>query len=213
MLFIDSLQIRLMRKHFIVKTLIPVVCLCLWGSQAIAAENPQAVVQNGMDQILQILTQYPQDTHDRKEQIQAVVDGYFDFEAIARLAVGPRWKSLLPETQQEFTLEFSKLLFNTYVSDIQKYARQKLTYNRRTIDQGYVVVESLVGDQGGPVSLDYYLHLTDGKWKVYDISVQGMSLVANYRSQFHSILANSSFDRLSMMLRQKIALMCGSDRC
>ena len=212
MLFIARLQIGLMSKRFISITLILVVC-CLWGSQAIAAENPQAVVQNGMDQVLQILTQYPQDTLDRREQIQAVVDGYFDFEAIARLAVGPRWKSLLPEKQQEFTLEFSKLLFNTYVGDIQKYAKQKLTYNHRTIDQGYVVVETLVRDQGSPVSLDYYLHLTDGNWKVYDISVHGMSLVANYRSQFHSILANSSFDHLSMVLRQKIVQMCGSDRC
>jgi phospholipid transport system substrate-binding protein len=201
-----------MSKRFISITLILVVC-CLWGSQAIAAENPQAVVQNGMDQVLQILTQYPQDTLDRREQIQAVVDGYFDFEAIARLAVGPRWKSLLPEKQQEFTLEFSKLLFNTYVGDIQKYAKQKLTYNHRTIDQGYVVVETLVRDQGSPVSLDYYLHLTDGNWKVYDISVHGMSLVANYRSQFHSILENGSFDGLSIMLRQKIDQISGSNRC
>ena len=206
-------QIGLMSKRFISKTLILVVCLCLWGSQAIAAENPQTVVQNGTDQILKILTQYPQDTRDRREQIRAVVDGYFDFEGIASLAVGPLWKSVPPEKQQEFSLEFSKLLFNTYIGDIEKYVKQKLTYNHRTVDQGYVVVEALVRHQGGPVSLAYYLHLKDGNWKVYDIAVDGISLVANYRSQFHSILANSSFDHLSMMLRQKIAQICGSDRC
>ena len=132
---------------------------------------------------------------------------------MARLAVGPQWKSLLPEKQEEFTLEFSKLLFNTYVGDIQKYAQQKPTYNHRTINPDYVVVEALVRDQGGSVSLGYYLHLKDGNWKVYDVAVDGMSLLANYRSQFHSILANGSFDSLSMMLRQKIAQICGSDRC
>ncbi|MGO9378804.1 MAG: phospholipid-binding protein MlaC [Dissulfurispiraceae bacterium] len=213
MLFIARLQIGLMSKHFISKTLILVVCLCLWGSHATAAENPKAVVQSGMDQILKILTQHPQDTRARREQIQAVVDGYFDFEAMARLAVGPQWKSLLPEKQQEFTLEFSKLLFNTYIGDIQKYAQQKLTYNHRTIDQDYVVVEALVRDQGGTVSLGYYLHLKDGNWKVYDVAVDGMSLLANYRGQFQSILVNGTFDHLSMMLRQKIARMCGSNRC
>jgi phospholipid transport system substrate-binding protein len=206
-------QIGLMSKRFISKTLILVVCLYLWGSQAIAAENPQAVVQTGTDQILKILTQYPQDTRARKEQIRAVVDGYFDFEAIARLAVGPLWKSVPPEKQQEFTRDFSKLLFNTYIGDIEKYAKQMLTYNHRTINQDYIVVEALVRDQGGPVSLAYYLHLKDGNWKVYDIAVDGVSLVANYRSQFNSILANSSFDHLSMILRQKIAQMCGSNRC
>jgi phospholipid transport system substrate-binding protein len=213
MLLVAPFQIGLMGKRFICKTLILVVCLCLWGSQAIAAENPQAVVQTGMDRVLKILTQYPQDTRARREQIRAVIDGYFDFEAITRLAVGQRWESLPPEKQQEFTLDFSKLLFNTYIGDIQKYAKQMLTYNHRTINQDYVVVEALVRDQGGSVSLAYYLHLKDGNWNVYDIAVDGVSLVANYRSQFNSILANNSFDRLSMMLRQKIAQMCGADRC
>ena len=91
--------------------------------------------------------------------------------------------------------------------------RQKITYRQRPIYQGYVVVEALIRDQGGPVSLDYYLHLKDGNWKVYDVAVGGMSLVANYRNQFDQILANSSFDHLSMMLRQKIDQMCGFDRC
>ncbi|MGA3116399.1 MAG: ABC transporter substrate-binding protein [Syntrophobacteraceae bacterium] len=212
-MFVARSQIRLMSKRFISKTLILVVCLCLWGSQAIAADNPQAVVQTGTDQILKILMRYPQDTRTRREQIQAVVDGYFDFEAIARLAVGPRWQSLPPEKQQEFTRDFSKLLFNTHIGDLEKYAKQMLTYNHRTINQDYVVVEALVRDQGGPVFLAYYLHLKDGSWKVYDIAVDGVSLVANYRSQFHSILANSSFDHLSMMLKQKIAKLCGSNRC
>ena len=212
MLFVAHSQIGLMDR-FISKALILAACLCLWGSQALAGENPQAVIQTGMDQVLKILTLYPQDTRTRREQIQAVVDGYFDFEAIARLAVGPRWKSLLPEKQQEFTSDFSKLLFNTYIGDIQKYAKQELTYNHRTINQDYVVVETLVRDSGSPISLAYYLHFKDGNWKVYDIAVDGVSLVDNYRGQFNAILANSSFDRLSVMLRQKIAQMCGSNRC
>ena len=110
-------------------------------------------------------------------------------------------------------MEFSKLLFNTYIGDIEKYAKQNFTYNHRTINQDYVVVEAFVRDQGGTFSLDYYLHLKDGNWKVYDIAVNGMTMVANYRSQFDAMLANGSFDNLLMMLRQKIAQICGSDRC
>src|SRR5208337_3980406 len=148
MLFVARSQIESMSKHFIYRVLILVVCLCLWVPQAIAAGNPQAVVQTGMDQVLKILTQYPQDTRARREQIQTVVDGYFDFDAIARLAVGPQWKSLPPEKQQEFTMEFRKLLFNTYLGDIEKYAKQELTYNHRTVNQGYIVVDTLVRDKG-----------------------------------------------------------------
>jgi len=202
-----------MSKRFISKTLILVVCLCLWGSWAIAAEDPQAVVQTVTDQVRKILKQYPEDTRASREQIRAVVDGYFDFEAISRLAVGPRWKSLPPEKQQEFAQEFSKLLFNTYRGGIEKYAKQKTTYKHRQIYEGYVVVEALARDQGGSISLDYYLHLKDGNWKVYDVAVGGMSLAANYRNQFDSILAHGSFDDLSMTLREKIYQVCGSNRC
>jgi len=212
-MFAAHSQIGLMSKRFISEALILAVCLCLWGSQAIAAENPREVIQTGTNQIIKILAQYPQDTRARREQIQAAIDGYFDFEAIARLAVGPRWRSLSPEQRQDFTREFTKLLFNTYVGDLQKYATQKITYNQRTIDQGYVAVEANIRDQGGQVTLDYYLHLKDGNWKVYDIAVEGMSLVANYRNEFDSILANGSFDRLSTVLRQKIAQVCATGRC
>ena len=206
-------QSGLMGKRAISKTLIFAVCICLWGSPALAAESPQAVIQTGTDQILKILKQFPQDTRSRREKIQAAVDGYFDFEAIARLALGPRWRSLTLEKQQEFTLEFSKLLFNTYMGDIERFASQKITYNNRPIYQGYAVVEAVVWDQGGQVSIDYYLHLRDGNWKVYDVAVEGTSLVVNYRNQFDSILAKGSFEDLSMMLRQQIAQICGSNRC
>ena len=206
-------RIGSMSKRFISEMLVLAVCLCLWNSRATAAESPQTVVQSGTDHILKILKKYPQDTPTRREQIRAVIDGYFDFEAIARLAVGPRWRGLTPENRQEFTQEFSKLLFNTYIGDIEEYAGQRITYTNRSIFEGYVAVEAHVEDRSGPVTIDYYLHLRDGNWKVYDVAVAGLSLAANYRDQFSSVLANGSFEDLSMMLRQKIAQICRTGRC
>ena len=206
-------KVGLMSEGFVFKMLILAVSLCLWGQPAIAAESPQTVVQAGTDRIVKILKEYPQDNRARRERIQQVVDGYFDFPAISRLAVGPRWNSLSPEKKEEFTEEFSKLLFNTYIDDIEKYAMQPINYSTRSIDPGYVVVEAQVIDQGGPATLDYYLHLRNGGWRVYDVAVQGMSLAANYRDQFNTVLANSSFDDLSAILKQKIAKICRLDRC
>lgn len=205
-------QYRQVSKRFISKTIISLVCLCLCASQAIAAENPQTVVKNFTDEVFQILRQNPENTLARRLQIEAVVDKYFDMEAIARLAIGPQWRSLSPDERQQFTQEFSKLLYYKYIGDIEKYARQKISYNNRTIYQDYVVVEARVGGQGGQ-SIDYYLHLRDGNWRVYDVGVQGISLVTNYRNQFDTILANSSFENLSTMLRQQIADLCRSNQC
>ena len=162
-----------------------------------------------MEQVLKVLQQYPQDNRARREQLRAVINGYFDFDAISRLAVGLRWNTLPPEKQQEFTQEFSKLIFNTFLGDLEKYAAEKTNYKQRRIYQGYVVVEALVGSQ----AVDYYLHLNNGKWMVYDVGVGGMSLVTNYRNQFAPILANGSFDRLSAILKQKIDQVCALGRC
>ena len=208
-MFVPRSHIGSMSKRFISKTLILVVCLCLWGSWAIAAEDPQAVVQTVTDQVRKILKQYPEDTRASREQIRAVVDGYFDFEAISRLALGPRWNTLPPEKQQEFTKEFTKLVFNTYVGDLEKYARHDITYRSRELYKGYVVVEANAGGQ----TVSFYLHLKNEKWMVYDIGVGGMSLVTNYRDQFDPILANGSFDRLSVILKQKIDQVCALGRC
>ena len=117
------------------------------------------------------------------------------------------------EERRTFTQEFSKLLFVNYIGDIERLAAQKITYNTRTIDQGYVVVEASVSNQNSPVSVEYHLHLQDGNWKVYNVSAGGMSLVTNYRDQFDSILANGSFDQLSMMLKRQIARVCDSNLC
>ena len=68
-------------------------------------------------------------------------------------------------------------------------------------------------DQGGPVHINYALHLKNGNWRVYDVSVEGLSLVINYRSQFDQMLANGSFDNVLTMLKQQVAQMCGSNRC
>jgi phospholipid transport system substrate-binding protein len=206
-------QIGLVGKRFISKVLILAVCLCLWGSQALAARTPETVIQNGTDQIRKILDESSQDTRARREQIRAIIDTYFDFDALARLSLGPQWRNLSPEQQQEFTREFSRLLFNTYVGNIEKVAALNISYHLRSITPGYVVVTALVADQGGGLSLDYYLHLRNGEWKVYDVAAQGMSLAANYRNQFDSILANSSFDHLSTVLRERIAQTCRSGRC
>ncbi len=197
-------------RRSISKMLISALCLCLWASQAIAADDPQAVIKNGTDQVLALLQKYPENTQVRREKIRTAVDKYvdeyFDFDEIAKHALGTRWNDQSPEKQQEFTREFSQLLFNTFIGRIEKYTNEKFTFNRKQVGGDFAVIETLeVGAKPGKAPIDYYLRLKDGKWKVYDVSIEGIGLVANYHSQFESILLRSSFDDLLRQLRQKIA--------
>jgi phospholipid transport system substrate-binding protein len=202
-------QIGLMRQRHISKALILVACICLWSSQAIAAESPLDAVRTGTDQVIKILKEYPQDTQARREKIRAVIDKYFDFEGVSRLALGPQWNRQPPAKQQEFSREFSRLLFSKYIENIDNYANEKITYSQRKIGPQHVVVEAVVGGQ----AIDYALHFRNGNWTVYDVSVGGLSLVINYRSQFDQMLANGSFDNLLMTLKQQVAERCGTNRC
>ncbi len=206
-------QIGSMSKHLIPKMLVLMVCICLWGLQAKAANDPLDVVKTGTDRVIKILKQHPRDTRAQREKIRAVVDKYFDFEGVSRLALGPQWDKQPREKQQEFSRDFSKLLFSKYIDSIEKYANQKITYKEKRVTPDHVVVESTVMDQGGPVHIDYALHQKNGKWGVYDVDVEGMSLVVNYRSQFDQMLANGSFDNVLAMLKQQVARMCGSKPC
>ncbi len=206
-------QIESMSKHLISKMLILVVCICLWGSQAIADENPLDVVKTGTDQVIKILKENPQNSQARREKIRAVVDKYFDYDGVSRLALGPQWTKEPPAKQQAFERDFSRLLFGKYIDSIEKYANQKIAYKEQQVTQDHVVVESTVMDQAGPVHIDYALHLKNGKWGVYDVSVEGLSLVVNYRSQFDQMMASGSFDDILAMLKQQVGQVCGTKAC
>jgi phospholipid transport system substrate-binding protein len=205
-MIVTQSQIGWLSKRPVSKMLIWVVCLCLWASHAIAAENPQGVIKTGTDKVLQLLKQYPENTQVRREKIRAAVNEYFDFDEIAKRALGPRWKKQPPEKQQEFTQCFSQLLFNIYIRRVEKYTNEKITYNQKQREGDYAVIEALVGGgQSGTIPVVYYLRLKDGDWKVYDVVIEGVGLVTNYRDQFNAILSRSSFDDLLRKLKEKIA--------
>lgn len=173
--------------------------------------SPLALIQNGTQQALEILHQSESGRaaplKQRKDHILRVVDQYFSFEEMAKRALGHPWKEQTPEKQKEFASLFKQLLFNTYVDRLQNYtgANEKVSYDSQHVDGNYAVVKSHVLYEGKNAALDYRLRKTNGAWKVYDVVIEGISLVENYRSQFSSILANGSFDSLLQRLRDKVS--------
>jgi phospholipid transport system substrate-binding protein len=200
-------QIARMSRCIISKTLIVVVCLGLTVSPGVAADDPYVMVKSGMDKVLQLLKEYPGDMQvARREKIRNVVDEDFDFTEMAKRALGPRWKTASPEKQQEFTRDFSQLIFNVYMRKIEKYANEKIEidFRRRKIEGEFAVIEAfIVGNLSGKIAVDYYLTHKNGNWKIYDIVIEGIDLALNYRSQFDLILSKSSFDDLLQQMKKK----------
>jgi phospholipid transport system substrate-binding protein len=191
----------------ILSLLISFICLGFSSSAAAAASNPQAVVQNGTNQLISLLKQYPDNSPTLRDKVRTVLDNYFDFRAIAKKTLGPEWRRQPSAKREQFTKYFTMLLFKDYLGKVKQYADHDIAYSSMEQAPNSALVRAFVsGSQNlAPISVDFYLHRTGGTWKVYDIVTEGVGLVTTYRAQFSSILANNSFDALLRNLKAKDA--------
>jgi phospholipid transport system substrate-binding protein len=123
---------------------------------------------------------------------------------MAKRSLGANWRRANPQQQKEFVLTFTALLEKTYADQIDLYNGQKVLYTGESIDGDYAQVDSRIIDKDGQTySVVYRLHKVDGKWKIYDVIAENISLVNNYRSQFNRVIAKSSFDDLLKTMKEK----------
>ena len=173
--------------------------------------NPMVLIHRGTEKALQILHESESgqapSLRQRKSEILNIVSEYFNFEEMAKRALGRPWKDQAPDKRQEFVQLFTQLIFNTYINRLEKYtgSKERVFYDSEKMDGDYAIVRTHIVYQGNDnVEIEYRLRRDVGEWKVYDVVVEGISIVENYRSQFASILTNESFDCLLGRLRQKI---------
>ncbi|HEX9442746.1 MAG TPA: ABC transporter substrate-binding protein, partial [Candidatus Binatia bacterium] len=128
----------------------------------------------------------------------------FDFDEMARRSLGAHWRSLDARQQREFVAAFTDLLEATYAKHIDLYDGQRVAYTGEKVDEDFAEVNTkLVGKKGESYAIDYKLHRAGGKWKIYDVVAEGISVVNNYRSQFNRVMANSTIDALIKKMREK----------
>jgi phospholipid transport system substrate-binding protein len=202
------------QSQFMLMRILPwmLASFLLIGAHALAANSPLELVQSGTDRALQIIRGAHSGTapsiRERRAEILQIVDEYFDFGEMAKRALGRPWKDQPAQKQQEFVDLFKQLLFNNYVGRVENYTgtNERVVYDEQKVEGDYALVKTRVLDyKNTNVQLDYRLRLMSGQWKVYDVVVEGVSLVDNYRGQFNSILANKPFDSLLGQLREKVA--------
>jgi len=174
-------------------------------------QDPMALIQSGTERALQILHEsrgrQASSLRQRKDEILVIVNEYFNFEEMAKRALGRPWKEQTPEKRQAFVQLFKQLLFNTYINRIENYtgSNERVFFDSEKLDGDYAIVKTHILYQGdNNVSIEFRLHRDGGRWQVYDVVVEGISFVGNYRGQVGSILAHESFDTLLIKLRQKV---------
>jgi phospholipid transport system substrate-binding protein len=172
------------------------------------AGDPTEAIRDAVNQGVEILKNAKLDTQKQRVQVidrlRQIVYPLFDFSEMAMRSLGANWRRLNPQQQKEFVSTFTALLEKTYADQIDLYNGQQVVYSGESIDGDYARVDSRIIDKNGQTySVVYRLHKVGGKWKIYDVVAENISLVNNYRSQFNRVIARSSFEELLKIMKQQ----------
>jgi phospholipid transport system substrate-binding protein len=173
-----------------------------------SAGPPTDQLRGAVDNILKTLAdpemKKEAKTAERRRLIRAAAGEIFDFAEISRRSLAVHWQARTPAERHEFVALFGDLLEQSYISKIEAYSGEKIVYVGETVDGTQAVVRTrIVGKQGTETPVDYRMLVDGGRWRAYDVSIEGVSLVANYRSQFNSIIQRSGYQDLAAKLKAK----------
>ena len=139
-------------------------------------------------------------------EISKIINDVFDYQELSRRTLGREWKKFKPDQQKEFVSLFEELLENIYADRILAYTNEKITFGKETeLKKGRVEVESyIITKDNKKVPLFYRMTDKSGQWRVYDVVIEGVSMVKNYRGQFREILSKKKPEDLLQTLRKKV---------
>jgi phospholipid transport system substrate-binding protein len=143
-------------------------------------------------------------TAERHAAVRKIAEEVFDYPDTAQRALGPHWNARTPQERQEFVQLFADLLDRAYIGKIDFYQGEKVRYAGETVDGDEATVKTrIVTKRGSEVPVDYRMHAKNGRWLVYDVIIEGVSLVSNYRTQFNKVVQTESYPSLVQKLKSK----------
>ena len=181
-----------------------VLCVGFVSASALAGE-PMDLIRRSTDQVLDILKDpYYADKPEAKEQkIWDIASPKFDWEEMAQRSLAVHWRERTPQERKEFVELFSRLLHKSYISKITQYKDEKIEYVAEEIRGGRAEVKTKILSKGLEIPVEYRLLQKSSGWFIYDVIIEGVSLVNNYRNQFNRIVVSSGYKDLVQRMRTK----------
>ena len=174
------------------------------------AGDPTEQVRGAIDHVLEILKKKDLQAKERRAErrtlLREEISKAFDFDEMAKRSLGPAWRQRTPEERKEYVALFRQVLENSYLGKVEAYQGEKIKYGKESVEEGRIAtVETLiVTGKGQEIPLNYRMMKEKSEWRVYDVVIEEISLVNNYRSQFSGILQKSSFQDLLTRLREMV---------
>ena len=205
-----------MRRHCFATRLQPlkyligilVIIFALAGeARTLAAGPPTEAVRSSINEVIRILQdeslKKPEKAQERRLLLEKVVGERFSYEEMSKRALSAHWQNLNDKERKEFVDLFKTFLSNSYADRITGYSGEQVQYLNERLEQGYAEVRTKVVSGKSEIPLDYRMLNKDGDWRVYDVVIDGVSLVKNYRGQFDKIIRTSSYADLVEKLKKK----------
>lgn len=183
------------------------VIVLVGGASAEPGGAATEAVRTTINEVIRILKdaelKKPGRAEERRRLLEQVIGDRFNYDEMARRALGAQWNKLSDGERQEFVNLFKRLLSSSYADKIEGYSGEQVHYLNERLEADYAEVRTKVASDKTEIPLDYRLLNKSGNWRVYDVVVDGVSLVNNYRSQFTKIIRESSYADLLEKLREK----------
>jgi len=196
------------RRPFVVLALVLALAITLLTGRWAVAGVPSDQLKAQIDRVIKTLED-PElkkegRAKDRRAAVRKIANDIFDFSETARRSLGRHWQGRTPAERDEFVQLFSDLLERSYIGKIETYGGEKIAYNGDSVEGDQAKVQTkLVAKGGSEIPIEYRMHKVGDRWLVYDVVIEGVSLVANYRTQFNKIIQTSSFKELMNKMKNK----------
>ncbi len=185
-----------------------------FGSPLLMAEEPQTKtslavsplkeIERTVDELITVIEGTSSVSAPiRRDKLRIVINRLFDFEEMAKRSLGAHWKEISTEEQNEFVHVFSDLLARTYLTKIETLKRGMVRFDSERVESPRALVKTFIENNGDKFPLDYKLLDRSGSWKVYDVVIENIGLVANYRNEFAGVIRKETFAGLLKKLKEK----------
>lgn len=191
----------------LLRSLLLCFCVLFSVSHVMASNSPTEQLKPTLEKLVAILSdpelKGDSKKKERRQKIMSTISERFDFQEMSKRVLGKTWREISQEQKNHFTQLMTKLLENNYIGQLENYSGEKVEYVGEIIKKKRAQVSTLIESNGIKYPVHYIMSLDGVKWMVYDINIEGVSLVRNYRAEFTSIIRKDKFEGLVKTLEKK----------
>lgn len=184
-----------------------VICTAALFSPAAVSAGPQGQIEQTVGSIIDVLQKGKAVGAERRGKVRRIINDSFDFDVMSQRVLATNWKKASAGEKERFTALFARLLEATYMERIEAYTDEKVKYVKEKIKGNQAQVDTLIIAKNVEIPINYRVHLSGEKWLVYDVVIEEVSLVRNYRSSYKDIVRKHGIPGLLQRLEEKVKKM------